>query len=88
MRRVTSEARMRGDADDISAKKERYLGLRFRGYSNNAACSSRYLNCNNSVGNTNSNYGCSAQSRAFEMDAEFWMSSLALENQNIMRQGI
>lgn len=37
------------------------IGVRFRGNANNSYCSARYLNANNSVSNTNSNYGGSAK---------------------------
>nr|DAL38003.1 MAG TPA_asm: hypothetical protein [Caudoviricetes sp.] len=38
--------------------------MRFRGNANNANCSPRYLNANNSAANTNVNNGGSAQRRA------------------------
>ena len=41
-----------------------------RGNANNAKCSARYLNANNSASNTNVNNGGSAQRRASKKDAE------------------
>lgn len=42
------------------------IGLRLRGHSHSAACSSRHLHCHYSVGSTDSNYGCSALCRIAE----------------------